>query len=203
MADVCSVEYQEDDEWSEDENTPKEYHMRFRKELLLRSVEKINFHKACKEWVAAGGVFDGSGTYSDTYYLQHFAHLAPERPAYISSCICTHKIKQQCYIYNKHLNTFTVVGNCCVKNVMKITKKSCQICGEGHNRRKTNICSSCDKCNKKFDFGKYKGMHFRDVYQNDKQYFTWIEKNHVRPENESLHEFIRRVKMHSQDNDFF
>lgn len=200
MGDARSLEQRCLDELAEDhrEKTPLEYHMRFRKELMLRSVEKSNFHKACTEWVAAGGVFDGSGMFSDSYYRQHFAHLASVRPANCYHCICTHKIQQQCYIYNKHLNTFTVVGNCCVRNIMKIHKKSCEFCGEGHSRRKTNTCSDCDKCNKKFDFGMYKGTKFRDAYMKNKQYFAWIEKNHVRPENEHLHEFIRRSKMSLQ-----
>lgn len=187
-------------EWCDDERekTPKEYHMRFRRELLLRSVERHNFHKACTEWVVAGGVYDGSGMFSDSYYQQYFSKFAPVRPAGASNCICTHPIENQCYIYNKNLNTFAVVGNCCVKNVMKINKKTCEFCGEGHSRRKANTCSACDKCNKKFNFGMYKGTKFRDVYKKNKQYFTWIEKNHVRPENEHLHEFIRRSKMSLQ-----
>lgn len=63
-------------------------------------------------------------------------------PDVIYHCVCTHFIKQNCYVRN--LKTFKVytVGNCCIKK-FKI-KKRCSICSNSHQRTKHTICFACE-----------------------------------------------------------
>ena len=68
------------------------------KEIIARSVSSI-WNEAKREW-----------------FLHHIVQLGPSDP--FDECLCTHPIKELCFIQNKLNNNMAKVGNVCVNNFL-------------------------------------------------------------------------------------
>lgn len=157
-----------------------DYYEEFKK-VLCENSEEVKH-----EWIVAGGHQDnqhkhdsepGLGRFTFEYYMMHFKHKF-KQPEYTTSCICTHDIEQNCYIYNTLNKKALVVGNCCVCNCLPNNKKSCELCKEPHQRRIKNICVNCEKAgNKKFKRGLHQGMKLLDVVKTKPSYIKWCFEN--------------------------
>jgi hypothetical protein len=77
-------------------------------------------------------------------------------PDKIYFCICGHKIKENCYIENKHDGEILILGNCCINRFIKDKGRTCESCGSSHKNRNVNKCNkcrfgTCSKCGDKID----------------------------------------------------
>jgi len=64
-----------------------------------------------------------------------------ELPKKENSCVCSHKIQENCYITDG--NNILVLGNCCIKAFVVKCNRTCENCGETHRNRKDNKCNKC------------------------------------------------------------
>lgn len=87
-------------------------------------------------------------------HLNYFnmAYKDWEKPEYDDTCICGHKIIENCYITDGEY--IIVLGNCCIKKFVPKSSRTCEICGKPHKKRIVNRCDDCRKgicdiCNKK------------------------------------------------------
>tara|TARA_R110001583_G_scaffold38380_1_gene124067 strand:- start:596 stop:1060 length:465 start_codon:yes stop_codon:yes gene_type:complete len=98
-------------------------------------------------WNYCGGNFDSH----KNYYKLRFGEEEELLP-HESECVCGKKgLVNNGYICNKKETDFLVLGSCCIKQF--IGGRTCEVCGEGHRRHKTNICKSCET------FKKYNGNY--------------------------------------------
>jgi len=75
-------------------------------------------------------------------------------PSHSLNCVCTHDIKENCYIYSKTLDEIRILGNCCIKKYYpdEIAKQlNCSKCGAKHKSRKVNMCKDCQIKQKAID----------------------------------------------------
>ena len=159
------------------------YAEQFQTVLCEHSFHKDDYEKAKHEWVVAGGAFedehvvDSLGRFSFAYYMMHFQHKF-KQPAKSFSCICSHEIQQNCYIYNSLTKKALVVGNCCICKCLPKCTKTCEVCKQSHKRRVQNICVECEKSGSKtFKKGVNKGMKLIDVVKTKPSYIIWCFEN--------------------------
>ena len=84
----------------------------------------------------AGG---DKGRHKNYYVL---VYGAKEPPPHTSNCVCGHSIYENCYVANKQ-NELFVVGNCCIKQFIAISGRSCAKCDKPHKNRSDNFCNTC------------------------------------------------------------
>lgn len=96
--------------------------------------------------------------YAKRHY-NYFTSLYPPSslPGHKSYCICSAKIKQNCYLADKrNPYVLVVVGNCCIKRFVSENNagRTCGRCEAPHVNRKYNLCNNCkpkagwNKCEK-------------------------------------------------------
>lgn len=118
-------------------------------------------------------------------------------------CICTHDIKQNCFIVHKTTGMSLTVGNCCIKKFLSKEnyKKRCIKCKELY-RGKYKNCKGCrgdivDFYNRRVSFGKYRGK-LVGVKMKDEDYVEWLcglDYNEIRHQMmRDVHEFITFIK---------
>ena len=102
-------------------------------------------------------------------------------PPFTDECVCTKKIKENCWIMNKENGEVLVIGNRCVKRFLKKENrklKRCMGCGDPCLKRTSEFCDICvDK------FAEYQKKQFI------KQYKKQQEKIRVADENGTLYKF--------------
>ena len=92
-----------------------------------------------RDYVYAGGDTDGRQAYFNARYKN-----SRRQPDHKKACVCSHKIKENCYIENKYTGCLYVVGNVCIKRFMPGGLiRTCSICGTTHKNRKDNLCGKC------------------------------------------------------------
>lgn len=64
---------------------------------------------------------------------------------YSKNCICSHEIKENCYVRDDITGRILVVGNCCIKKFCENPTRTCDICGASHKSYKNNLCKTCNK----------------------------------------------------------
>ena len=93
------------------------------------------------------GNFRYSGGDSDRHYRYYRLKYGFNRklPPHSDSCVCNHKIVENCYISDNDSKTFIVMGNCCIKKFLPKHKqcRTCDICYQPHKNRKVNHCNQC------------------------------------------------------------
>jgi hypothetical protein len=102
------------------------------------------------EWIYAGGDYGCHKNYFELFNDEEKF----EEPPHENFCACGHKIKINCYIYNKKLDKLTVLGSCCIKRFLNKPGRTCKDCGESHKNRVVNYCDECrfkycEGCSKK------------------------------------------------------
>jgi len=139
------------------------------------------------EWVYAGGDRDSHLNWFQLNYKPE------QQPAHEGTCICSHPIEQNCYIYNKTTGVFLVVGNCCINKVRSGTfvpancfayrsgeiggdtslslSRQCKHCNSETANRKDPYCDTCRGGILKF--GKHAGQSYRWIAENDLPYCQW------------------------------
>ena len=65
-----------------------------------------------------------------------------EKPAHSETCVCGHKITENCYVTDSDGKMY-VIGNCCIKQFLKKSGRTCEICAKPHKNRKDNLCAGC------------------------------------------------------------
>ena len=63
-------------------------------------------------------------------------------------CVCGHKITENCYVSDAS-GTLYPIGNCCIKQFMKKSGRTCEACGKPHKNRTDNFCHACRFKNEK------------------------------------------------------
>lgn len=85
--------------------------------------------------------------------FRYFQLLYPGKafPDHRDHCVCGHRLKWNCYITNgkREYDSIMVVGKCCITAFMKHCRRTCEVCNNPHQRRKTNICTSCERSSKR------------------------------------------------------
>jgi hypothetical protein len=91
-----------------------------------------------KEYKYAGG---NKGSHYN-YYL--ICGLLDDEPEPSNICVCSHKIKENCYLVNDN-NDVLIIGNCCVKKFVPEENQGrrCLKCNDKHRNRKDNYCNNC------------------------------------------------------------
>lgn len=115
---------------------------------FLKGLEKLGMtYEDVKHWVYAGG--------DSEHRIKYFKQKCPDRelPEHASSCVCGHKIKENCYILNIDDNRLLTLGSCCIKKFIPESTKTCNVCGASHKNRIVDRCNDCrpglcDICNK-------------------------------------------------------
>lgn len=114
-------------------------------------------------------------------------------------CICTHDIKQNCFIINKSSGLCLTVGNCCIKKFLKKEnyRKRCIKCKKLY-RGKYRNCKECrvdigEFYSKRVNFGKYCGKKVSEL-MDDSNYVQWLYGLNIGDIHHNLmreiHEFI-------------
>jgi hypothetical protein len=102
-------------------------------------------------------------------------------PPFTDECVCTKKIKENCWIMNKENGEVLVIGNRCVKRFLKKENrklKRCMGCGDPCLKRTSEFCDICvDK------FAEYQKKQFIKEYKKKQQ------KIKVADENGTLYKF--------------
>jgi len=146
------------------------YKQIFMKRLKEETVKDIS------EWVYAGGNLDSHLN----WFLMNYSD--DQKPEYEINCICSHYIKENCYIYNKTSGAFLVVGNCCINKVRKgeiggdtnlSLNRQCKHCGDPTKNKKDPYCNECRGGIMKI--GKYTGKSYRWIAENDIKYCKWYK----------------------------
>lgn len=102
-------------------------------------------------------------------------------PPFTDECVCTKKIKENCWIMNKENGEVLVIGNRCVKRFLKKENrklKRCMGCGDPCLKRTSEFCDICEE-----KFAEYQKKQFI------KQYKKQQEKIRVADENGTLYKF--------------
>lgn len=77
-------------------------------------------------------------------HLNYFKDCFPDRdvPLHVSVCPCGKRdISENCYI---HINgEITVSGNCCIKQFIDQSGRTCKYCMAQHHNQKDNTCNTC------------------------------------------------------------
>lgn len=74
-------------------------------------------------------------------------HLSEVVEEVATKCVCGNKIEENCYIFNKRINTIVIVGSCCIKKFIPQSGRTCEICSAPHRNRVENLCNKCfPKC---------------------------------------------------------
>ena len=89
------------------------------------------------------------------YYLLYCKNNDLPKPENTISCICGHRIVENCYITDG--TQILVLGNCCIKKFIPKSSRTCEKCGDSHKNRIVNKCNkcrsgSCDRCGDFCDF---------------------------------------------------
>ena len=110
-------------------------------------------------------------------------------PHHDDKCLCGHPIVEQCWIRNNISNNILVVGNCCVNKIGILTTTKCLRCYIPHKNRINMYCNKCTKIINKekeiekyinkiqyetLGFGKYNNMSNIYVFENDKDYCSYV-----------------------------
>tara|TARA_R100001591_G_scaffold116749_1_gene134485 strand:+ start:3583 stop:4161 length:579 start_codon:yes stop_codon:yes gene_type:complete len=102
-------------------------------------------------------------------------------PPITDECVCTKKIRENCWIMNKENGEVLVIGNHCVKRFLKKENrklKRCMGCGDPCLKRTSEFCDICvDK------FAEYQKKQFIKEYKKKQQ------KIKVADENGTLYKF--------------
>jgi len=67
-------------------------------------------------------------------------------PTHRNQCICSVKIKENCYIVDtRNRDVIVIIGNCCIKRFCSVDKagRTCDKCEARHRNRKYNLCNEC------------------------------------------------------------
>lgn len=97
-------------------------------------------------WRYAGGRHPGKITPHTKYYKLRFPGY--NFPEFTDTCICGHKIKENCYIINDlNEDDLIILGNCCIKRFLSEDNagRTCEICKKPHRNTKDNRCKDCRK----------------------------------------------------------
>lgn len=89
------------------------------------------------DWTYMGGDKGDHKKYFEKNYKSE------QLPQLSTTCICGHKIKNNCFITNG--KTVLIVGTACAKRFVKRQDRTCEKCGMEHRNKKNNICNKCRK----------------------------------------------------------
>ncbi len=98
------------------------------------TIEDIN-----NEWFYMGGE---TGQHLKNYKK---SYRNKELPPHSDTCVCGHKIKNNCFITNGE--DVLALGTACALRFVPKLDRICEECGEKHRNRKDN---KCKKCRRKF-----------------------------------------------------
>lgn len=171
------------------------------RDILVGKLKKLSKYpeKYEEEWLYAGG---NKGRHRSWWDLNYRGKQMPPEEV---ECICTHHIKENCFIENKYTKKLYVIGNECIGHFIPAeegTRRRCKNCEEAHRNRKTPYCNDCrdyycavcykkrktdgthcKECKKNLpekitiDFGKYKGKKLLEIFSYDLDYCAWITCN--------------------------
>lgn len=191
------------------------YNEKFHAKLQQLSCNDENY---LDEWIYAGG---------DTgRHLRWFNQYCKgeEMPSFQPSCICTHEIKENCFIKNKADGRLIVVGNCCIKRYISKENagRTCKNCGKPHKNRITAFCNECredlksvrlcfycgeknscktDWCarcrGERFKGGQYEGMYYFQILNCDKKYCYYFLDKYPR------NNFSQWLQQHAESSEIF
>jgi hypothetical protein len=136
------------------------------KQNLEQYSEKNSGIPFLNQWKYIGG--------NEGRHLRKYITLFNKNPdiPYKTNCICTHEIKENCYIENIISGKQLVIGNCCINRYLETTDQLCEHCKASHRNLKDNYCTDCRGGILKF--GKHKGKTFRYVLNHEPGYCKWV-----------------------------
>lgn len=111
--------------------------------LTKKFIKGIAEHNLTKDELVGWKYCGGSGEKRHRkYYKLTFPH-AEGFPLSVNNCVCGHHIMENCYITNENKTRILILGNCYIKKFISKSGRTCEVCGESHKNRKSNVCNKC------------------------------------------------------------
>lgn len=123
------------------------------------------------------------------YWVDMRSKHGLETPEHKKACFCETKIKYNCAIFHPKTKRVFVVGSECINKFKDGLWKRCQACDAEY----AGVYKFCKGClatvrnerkeakkelgrgdRRKVRFGKYSGRTFREAYDSDASYVTWV-----------------------------
>lgn len=126
--------------------TQSNIHTRFIKGLAFHNLT----YEDIRKWSYCGG---DTGRHLNYFNLVFKIKVAPSHD-HESNCVCGQEIQENCYIIDPTKTRILVSGNCCIRQFIPKSGRTCSICSDPHKNRIVNRCNKCrvgrcDGCDKK------------------------------------------------------
>ena len=133
-----------EDEWDITDES-KKGHLYYRRMFFKNMLELYGAtpEDVQLKWKYAGGNRKSNGRLSTFYRCAGRDSQLPPEKRY---CVCTHYIKENCYITDdfKLLEHYVVIDNCCINKFIDKNRQH-STCGDPHRNRIGNRCNKCRK----------------------------------------------------------